>query len=188
MQLRARLVLVTSALVLAALAGCTPDPPDEQDILASADQLPDPQPGLYRSTTQVTGYDLPLANPQEAAAMRERFENLPPTTGEQCLTPAEAAEGWIVLVRSLNEGACQIEQFAADESTMEAMVACSAPDGTTSRMAMTGTATATNSTMDLHIVQHGPAIPGGEQTIAMTVASERIGDCPAEEEPEGGGG
>jgi hypothetical protein len=178
--LNARLCLVPPALLLAALAGCAPDPPDEQDILASAASLPRPQPGLYRSTTRLIAYDLPLASPQEAAAMRERFAALEPTTAETCLTPEQAAEGWVTLVRSLGEGACQVDSFSADGEGMQASVSCTAPGGGTSRMAMTGTAATTSSTMDIRIVQQGPAIPGGEQTIAMAIANERVGECPAE--------
>lgn len=180
MLLTARLAVIPSVLLLAALAGCAPDPPDEQDILANAASLPRPQPGLYRSTTQLTAYDLPLASPQEAAAMRERFATLEPATAETCLTPEQAEEGWVTLVRSLGEGACQVERFAADGEGMQASVSCTAPGGGTSRMAMTGTAGTTSSTMEIRIVQQGPAIPGGEQTISMAIASQRVGDCPAE--------
>ncbi|MEO5706502.1 MAG: DUF3617 domain-containing protein [Alteraurantiacibacter sp.] len=161
------------------MAACTPDPPGEDQILASAASLPAPQPGLYRSTTRLTDYDLPQASPQEAAAMRARLGGVAPSVAEHCLTAADAEEGWLALVRGLNEGSCQIEQFSADGGEMAATVACSGPGDTTSRMAMTGTASAAASRMDLHIVQHGPAIPGGEQTIAMTVTNERIGECAA---------
>ncbi|MXO71238.1 DUF3617 family protein [Alteraurantiacibacter buctensis] len=181
MQLRPRLCLcVPPALLLAALAGCAPDPPDEQEILASAASLPKPQPGLYRSTTRLTAYDLPLASPQEAAAMRERFATLEPAVATSCLTPRQAEEGWVTLVRSLGEGTCQVERFTADGEGMQASVACQAPGGGTSRMAMTGTAGTTSSTMEIRIVQQGEAIPGGEQTISMAIASQRVGDCPAE--------
>lgn len=180
MFLSPRLCLVPPALLLAALAGCAPDPPDEQEILASAAGLPRPQPGLYRTTTRLTAYDLPLASPQEAAAMRERFATLEPATAETCLTAAQADEGWVTLVRSLGEGACRVDRFSADGAAMEATVSCEAPGGGTSRMAMTGTAGATSSTMEIRIVQQGAAIPGGEQTIAMAIASQRVGECPAE--------
>nr|WP_237438215.1 DUF3617 family protein [Alteraurantiacibacter buctensis] len=142
--------------------------------------MPKPQPGLYRSTTRLTAYDLPLASPQEAAAMRERFATLEPAVATSCLTPRQAEEGWVTLVRSLGEGTCQVERFTADGEGMQASVACQAPGGGTSRMAMTGTAGTTSSTMEIRIVQQGEAIPGGEQTISMAIASQRVGDCPAE--------
>lgn len=180
MQLGARLSLGLPALLLAALAGCAPDPPDGQDILASAANLPKPQPGLYRSTTRLTAYDLPRASPQEAAAMRQRFALLEPATAESCLTPQLAEDGWVAVVRSLGEGTCEVERFAADGAGMQATVACAAPGGGTSRLVMTGTASTSSSSMDIGIVQQGPAIPGGEQVISMAITSQRVGDCPAE--------
>lgn len=178
MHLGPRLSLIPPALLLAALAGCAPDPPDEQEILASAASLPRPQPGLYRSTTRLTAYDLPLASPQDAAAMHERFAALEPATATTCLTAQQAQEGWVTLVRSLGEGACRVDSFSADGEGMEAAVSCTAPGGATSRMAMTGSASTTSSTMAIRIVQHGAAIPGGEQTMALAITSQRVGDCP----------
>lgn len=183
MRVRPAHQLILLPALVCALAACTPDPPAEDEILASAQSLPEPQPGLYRSTTRLTDYDLPLASPQEAAAMRARLDGMAASVAEHCLTAAEAEDGWLALVRGLNEGSCQIERFSADDGGMEASVACTGPGEMTSRMAMTGTASTTASSMVLRIVQNGPAIPGGEQTIAMSVASERIGECPATAPP-----
>ena len=169
--------LIVLAAFASAVAACTPDPLGEDEILASAQSLPAPQPGLYRSTTRLTEYDLPLASPQEAAAMRARLDGMAPAVAEHCLSSAEAAEGWLELVEGLNEGTCRIERFSAESGEMAASVACVGPGEMTSRMALTGTATTTSSAMDLRIVQQGPAIPGGEQTIAMAITSERVGDC-----------
>lgn len=171
--------LTVQAALASALAACTPEPPGEDEILASAQSLPTSQPGLYRSTTRLTEYDLPLASPQEATAMRARLDGMAPSVAEHCLSAAEAEEGWLALVEGLNEGTCRIERFTADGGEMAASVACSGPGEMTSRMALTGTATTTSSAMDLRIVQQGPAIPGGEQTIAMAVTSERVGECTA---------
>jgi uncharacterized protein (DUF885 family) len=161
-----------------ALAACTPEPPGEEEILAGAQSLPAPQPGLYRSTTRLTDYDLPQASPQDAAAMRARLGGMPASVAEHCVTAADAEEGWLALVRGLNEGTCRVERFSAGDGAMEAVVACIGPDQMTSHMAMTGIASETASSMDLRIIQNGPAIPGGEQAMAMMVTSERIGDCP----------
>ena len=189
-------VVLPLAMPLALLAACAPDPPDDAEVLASSAELPAPQPGLYRSTTRLTSYDLPLAAPQEAAAMRERMAAVAPSHAEHCLTPEEAAGGWRSLVAALNEGSCHLERFATTDGRLDALVACTAPGPITTRMAVTGTATATSSQMTMRINQQGDAIPGGEQVLEMAVESQRVGDCPAATpsgalpavEPSGAGG
>ena len=169
--------LAATLIGAAGMVSCS-DPPDEQEILSSAASLPQPQPGLYRSTTTVVRYDLPDASPQEADRMRALMGNMMPSAREFCMSAEDAADGWAAMIQQAEEGSCSFDRFDVEGNRLGATMACAGVGGITSRIDVLGTASATSSSMNLVITQNGEDIPGGEQVIEMQVASERLGDCP----------
>jgi hypothetical protein len=160
------------------LAACQNRGPDDKTVLAEADKMAKPLPGLYRSTTSLTAFDLPGADPQTADIARDRFAQIMPQRREFCVTPAAAARGFEDLVRQSQQGDCRIERFVADKSHLSARMSCRLGPKLTSNVTVEGTGAPDRSQIDLGIVQRGPSVPGGSETIAMHVDNLRVGDCP----------
>jgi len=167
-----------AVLGLSALAACDGSGPDDKDILARAERLAQPLPGLYRSTTKLTGFELSGADPQLSDQMRDRFGLVSPAESEYCLTPEDAARGFEGVVRQTQQGDCAIERFDAGGTRLSAQMTCNGGNKLTSRISVEGTGEPDRSHIVLEIVQSGPAIAGGSATISMEIDSRRIGDCP----------
>ena len=170
---------LTSAFGLLLLAGCEAPGPDDAEVLAEAEKLAEPLPGLYRSTTSFEGYELPGATAREAEIVRERMASLSPQVREFCLTPEDAQGGFREMLTAMQEGDCTVERFAAQDGRLDARMRCSGRGGIESRVTMAGEADPVRSRLSLDIEQSGDAIAGGRSRMLMQVASERIGDCPA---------
>lgn len=146
-------------------------------LLDRAARMVQPLPGLYRTVSILASYDLPNADPRDAARLREMAGLLQPNETTACLTPDDAARGWMPLVEQLQEGDCTMQRFDADAATLEAAIRCQLPGGVTSDIALTGMATPTASQMQVVIDQQGASIPGGMQRLTLEIESERLGDC-----------
>ena len=171
--------LIAAAILPAAfLAGCS-DGPDEQQVLAEADRLARPLPGLYRSTTVFENYELPASSALEAETIRERMTGLSPQVREFCMTPKEAEGGFREMLSSMQEGDCAFESFSSQDGRLDARMRCNGETGIASLVTMAGEADPIRSTMRLEIEQSGNAVPGGTSRMVLTVESRRIGDCPA---------
>ncbi|GAA0274910.1 hypothetical protein GCM10009127_14350 [Alteraurantiacibacter aestuarii] len=170
----AALVLLLTGQVL---AGCSSEPPSQEDMLASAGNMVKPLPGLYRTTSRLTSFDLPSASPQEAQRMRTMMDVLEPQEGTICLTGADADEGFVALLRDIQEGDCAVESFDAGATRLHARLQCPGAGGSSSTVEMTGTGSAESSRMQLDIEQRGPAIPGGLLEMQFVVENQRVGDC-----------
>jgi hypothetical protein len=168
--------LAVASLLL--LAACQNKGPDEKTVLAEANKMAEPLPGLYRSTTSLISFDLPGADPETADMMRDRFAQVMPQRREFCVTPAVAARGFEDMVRQSQQGDCRIEKFAADRSHLRARMSCRLGPKLDSTVTVEGTGAPDRSQIDLAIVQTGPSVPGGTETLAMRVDNVRTGDCP----------
>lgn len=162
---------------LALVAGCHRQAPDRQQVLAQAEKLVKPLPGLYRSTTTLTGFELPGAPPRTADMMRDKFAQILPQTREFCLTPAAAARGFQDLVRQSQQGDCTFKRFVANASRLSARMHCRAGANLGSTVSVEGTGAPDRSHVELEIVQTGPSIPGGSETISLQVDNLRVGEC-----------
>ncbi len=162
---------------LVLLSACDSTPPSEEDIVAQAEQFAAPDPGLYLSTTTLMSFELPNAGPDTADRMRSQLDLLAPQEREICLTEADAEQGFAALLRDMQEGNCEVTSFDAGETRFIADFACPGTGGSSSRVMMEGTGTATTSQMELDIEQNGSAIPGGVLTMRFVVENQRIGDC-----------
>ena len=171
---------LTWAVGLLLLAGCGAAGPDDAEVLAEADRLAEPLPGLYRSTTSFDGYELPGAAPREAEIVRQRMASVSPQVREFCLTPKEAEGGFRDMLQAMQEGDCAFQRFEARDGRLDARMRCTGQGGVVSQVTMTGSADPVRSQVSLAIEQSGDAIPGGRSRMTMKVASARIGDCPRE--------
>jgi hypothetical protein len=170
-----RLAVLSLPLLLVA---CQNKGPDDKAVLAEANKMTRPLPGLYRSTTSLTSFDLPGADPQTADIMRDRFAQVLPQRREFCVTPEAAARGFQDMLRQNQQGDCRVERFEADKSHLSARMSCRLGPKLTSTVTVEGTGAPDRSQIDLEIVQSGPSIAGGSETIAMHVDNVRVGDCP----------
>jgi hypothetical protein len=160
------------------LAGCQPSKPDARQVLAEGDKLTKPLPGLYRSTTTLTAFELPGADPETADIMRDRFAQVLPQRRDFCLTPQAAARGFADMIRQSQQGDCTIDRFVANRSKLSASMTCRAANKLQSTISVEGEGEPTRSHIALEIVQRGPSVPGGSETIGMSIDNVRLGDCP----------
>lgn len=147
--------------------------PRETVIARAADAIR-PQPGLYRSTTEITEFDIPDAPPQVKEMMRDRGMSRQST--EYCLTPADVEKGFEESVRKSQQGDCDYKRFDVAGGTIEAAMTCR-QDGRTVDLTLSGRGTRTSS--DMAMTMQTDMGPMGKGTIRARTKSERIGDCPA---------
>ena len=164
-------------LCLALVAGCKDRQPSDRQVLAEAGKLAKPLPGLYRSTTSLTAFELTGADPQTEDMMRDRFAQVMPQRREFCVTPQAAARGFEDMLRQSQQGDCEIERFAADKARLSAQMRCRVGPRLTSTVSIEGTGEPNRSHVELEIVQAGPSVPGGSETIGLSVDNVRIGEC-----------
>jgi hypothetical protein len=164
------------AFGLLILAGCQAKAPDEQQVVAQGEQLVKPLPGLYSSTTRLTAFDLPGADPQTEDAMRDKFGRIMPQTRRYCLSAAAAERGFKDMFKDGKLGECTFDSFTADRTHMRAEMTCRSGD-LVSTVAVEGTAAPDRSHVDLVITQDAASIPGGTETMSLAVDNRRLGDC-----------
>jgi hypothetical protein len=174
----AKVFQILGVMGLAVLSGCQKDDVGAKEVMAQANKLTKPLPGLYRSTTTLTSFELPGADPETADIMRDRFAQVLPQQRNFCVTPAEAERGFENMIRQSQQGDCRIERFVSNQSRLSARMACRLAEKLSSTVSVEGTGEAARSRIDLEIVQTGPSIPGGSETLAMRIDNVRVGDCP----------
>lgn len=160
------------------MSACGEQGPSDEDVLREAGKLVKPLPGLYRSTTSLTAFDLTGADPRTEDMMRDRFAQIMPQRREFCLTSEAAARGFEDMIRQSQQGDCAIHRFVANKSRLSAQMSCRLGPKLSSTVAVEGTGTPERSHVDLEIVQTGPSVAGGSETIGLSVDNERVGDCP----------
>lgn len=169
------------ALALASCSSEPASPPSADEVAKAAENLVKPTPGLYRSTANITEFEVPGLPPEQAAQMKEMIGSSASQSSESCLTPEQAEEGFKSMAKQLGEGAqgvkCEFAKFEADGSELDADLTCSGPGGVAVNMEMDGDIQPTTSTINMKMTQKSASIPGGEVRMAMAVKSERIGDC-----------
>lgn len=159
------------------LASCSGEPPSEEEMLASVGNMEKPLPGLYRSISTLTRFDLPAANPQDAERMRTMMNVLEPQESTICLTAEDSEEGFVALLRDIQQGSCVVESFDAGSSRFRAEMTCPGVGNSSSRVVMSGTGAAESSRMELEVEQQGSSIPGGQLEMQFVVENQRIDDC-----------
>lgn len=180
--MRAVVMVVGGALALAA-CGSEPDQPKTpEEVIEAAGDLVKPRPGLYRSSAEIVEFEIPGIPPAQAARLRDMAAGLQGEDRTQCLTQAEADEGFRRVIRRLGEGqqgvTCSFSRFEANGNDLDAVLSCAGPDEVNAEMTIDGTVEEESSRMVMEMTQQSASIPGGEMRMKMQVASERIGDCP----------
>lgn len=182
--MRAMVMVAGSAL---ALAACNSEPDQAktpEEVIEAAEDLVKPRPGLYRSTSEMIEFEIPGVPPEQAARLRDMAAGLQGEAQTQCLTPAQADEGFRRLVKRLGEGeqgvTCNFSRFEVAGSNLDAALTCTGPGEIAVEMTIDGTMEPESSRMVMEMNQQSAAIPGGAMRMKMEVVSERIGDCPQE--------
>ena len=174
-----RFCLPLLALGLAACGGEAEEPKSDEEVIAEMNELAKPEPGLYRTTSEMVSMNIP-GMPPEQAKMIEQQRNSGPETSERCLTEEEASKGFEDMVRGMGEAdetaKCDFTKFDVDGSDLDAKMTCSGPVGSGAEITMAGTVESdkTDLTMDMKV----DAGPLGEMNMQMKVNSERVGPCP----------
>lgn len=179
--MRWHLLIPISAIALAGCGSEPSGPKTAEEVAEAADSMVKPTPGLYRSTANITEFEIPGLPAEQAAQMKEMMGSSASQSSESCLTPEQAEEGFKSVARELGEGqegvTCEFSKFEASGSELESTLACTGPGGVNVNMDMDGTIEPTRSAITMRMSQKNPQLPGGEMRMAMEVKSERIGDC-----------
>lgn len=174
-----------AAALILALAGCGSDkaPKTADEVVAEAGELVQPRAGLYATNVKMVDFSVPGLPPQQAEQIRTMMGGAEQQASSYCLTPEEAKKGFGDSIRKMTEGKggmkCEFKHFDVNGNQLDAELACTAPQGMNSVIAMTGTATAESSDMTMKMTQKAAMIPGGEMNMEMQMSSKRTGDCPA---------
>ncbi len=169
--------LIALIALLGIVPACQSDPPSQEDMLQAANNLVQPEPGLYRSTSTLEAFDLAGASQDDAERMQFLMGGLEPQVSTACLSQEDSEQGFVSLLREIRQGDCSFESFDAGATRFRAEMQCNGADGTSSHVSMYGTTAAESSRMELDIEQQGPAIPGRRLDMQFVVENQRIGDC-----------
>lgn len=176
---------VLAAVAALAIAACGETPEEsaatgetmsDAEIGAQMEEAVRPQPGQYRTQTELIDLTLPDIPGMDSDQLRRMMEGNIERETLQCITEDQAERGYEEMLRETQDSACQMERFAADGNRIEARMVC---DGDQGRgvMTMTGTATETSSDMTMAMTTSVPQM--GDMAMRMRMISERVGDCPA---------
>lgn len=171
------IVLAAAPLVaVLALGACKDQPKTQEQVKQEIAQMPKPKPGLYRSTSKLTGFEVP-GMPQ---AQQDQFKQVfSQAQGRDfCLTKAEADKGYEEMTKKIAEGDCTYDKFEASGSSLDAKMTCKTGQNMKATIEMKGTMSAEGSQMTMKVQQAAPQQPEKTMTITAEVASARVGDCP----------
>jgi hypothetical protein len=169
------------------LAACGSDADTNEDgtvssgeAVAEAANAIKPQPGQYRTTTELLEFNVPGApdalKQQIQAQMGGAGEVTKPTLS--CLTPEQAAaNGAEEMAKKMAEGNCTVARFDVSGGSISAEMQCVDANGGTSHVQMDGQMTSTSSTMTMTNEMDLQGI--GKMQMKARVSSQRVGDCPA---------
>jgi hypothetical protein len=155
----ATIAAAAAALLLAGCSGGNADADGNGEVSikeaaqVAKDELPKPQPGLYKTTVTMTALDIPGLPPE----MKDHGAGLARTI-EDCLTAEEVNKGFEAMVKQGQDGDCEAE-------------------GRAIRTSMSGTTTSTGA--DLTATTAMEFDGAGKGTMTATIKHERVGDCPA---------
>ena len=132
--------------------------------------------GNWKNTMTMTEFEIPgapIAMAQQAKAVLNK-----PQSSEACISPAQAKAGVRDFSSSMQQGDCKMEDFKQGGGKMSGTMVCTGVSGLGApKMKMDGSYTTDKVEMKLSGEVTDSKIPGGKANIAMTLTSERIGDC-----------
>lgn len=152
-----------------------------EEVLAEAQALTTPEPGLYATTTEMVSFEVPGLPPAQADRLREQMRGLSGEPQPRCLTEAEAEKGFEDMIREIGEGindqTCAFNEFDATASRISARLSCEGEMGVAAELAFAGTSAADGFDLTMDLEASNAMIPGGSMEMRFKVASERIGEC-----------
>src|SRR6478735_5786946 len=176
---------LAAAILLAACSGGDADKNADgavsrDEAVAEAASAIKPQPGQYRTTTEILEYNIPGASDEVKQRIQAQMggpaEMSKPTLS--CLTPEQAAQnGAEQMAKNMAEGNCTLARFDVSGGSISSEMQCTDANGGVSHVTLDGQMTATSSTMTMTNELDMPGL--GKMQIKARVASERVGDCPA---------
>ncbi len=181
--MRATFILPFSIL---ALAGCSSEPSAEksaEDVIAAANQMARPLPGLYETKAELREFSVPGVPAAQLDMMKKQFSANADRTSTFCLTKSQAENGFEDMVRQMGEAGegvkCSFSRFDAAGAKLDAALTCTGPGGMNMAMNMDGTVAPDRSDMTMTMKNSSSMMPGMEMTMVMQSESRRIGECPA---------
>ncbi|MCP5396471.1 MAG: DUF3617 domain-containing protein [Sphingomonadaceae bacterium] len=170
-----------ATLALAACGSSSDTPQTEEEMAEAAAQLTKPTPGQYKSTAEMTEFEVPGLPPAQADQMKQMFAGIGAQESSYCLTQEQADEGFEQAVKKMGETDgdmdCKFDHFRVNGDDLDAQMSCSAPGEGKATMTMTGTLAAEKQVIDMKVAQESSQIPGGKMNIGMKITSERVGEC-----------
>lgn len=167
-----------AALGLSACGSEAEQPKSEEEVIAAMESLAKPEPGLYRTSTEMVEFSIP-GLPADQVEQMKQMQGMGSNVSEQCLTEAEANKGFKDMLRELSkpdEGlSCDFTRFDTSGSNLDAKMSCDGPAGAGAQISLTGLVETDRSdlTMDMAV----DAGPVGKMNMKMKTKSERIGPC-----------
>lgn len=181
---------VAAAVAAIMLAGCgsggSGDSPQVSEAKVKdrlADAAHSMRPGEYRSSVEVTRFDVPGMPEEQAAMMRQMMTSATAVEQSYCMTEEDVARGSEDMFRELaeNDGDCSFERFDLSGGRLAARMVCRGEGGEgASTVEMDGTMGADSSTVRMVATLADPNMPQGSATMETRVTSRRTGDCTAE--------
>lgn len=141
----------------------------ETATAAGGDASAEIQPGMWETTSTVTGVELPGAPPEMTAALIGQV-----STASACVTAEQLANAPETMFAQSGQQ-CSFETFSLQGGRIEAAGTC-AGQGGQAGAALTGTGTYTATTYEATTRIQMPT-PGGEMTIEADAVGRRTGDC-----------
>ena len=164
------------------IAGCGEDPMRHEAVLAEADALERPVPGLYRSSARLVSFEMPGLPPAEADRFRERFGGMDTQDAQRCITRQESEDGFEDLLRTIGEGVngmqCAFERFDTDPPKLDAVLSCQGTPAMQAEIAFNGTAAGEELALVMDMQASSPVIPGSSMKMQFDVSARRVGECP----------
>ena len=135
-----------------------------------------PLPGRWESTMKIEKMEMPGLPPAAKDAMSK--QNAAGQTFTSCLTPEEVNQPNAKFFQG-NDSGCQYEKFLMADGKVDAVMTCDR-NGQKQKMTMSGTYGET--AYEMKVTSTGETQPDMPMTMAMSIASRRVGDCDGKEE------
>ncbi|GGC23779.1 hypothetical protein GCM10011371_09310 [Novosphingobium marinum] len=135
-----------------------------------------PNPGRWESRMTIEKMEMPGLPPEAQKMMKQHMGAT--QTFATCLTPEEAAKPDADFFQK-DASDCNYERFAMADGKIDAKMTCSA-NGQVQNMTMNGTYS--QESYNIRVSADGEAQAGMPMSMAMTIESQRVGDCNGSEQ------
>lgn len=177
---------VLATVPLFALAACgdsgaVDDPSDPDQMAAAMEDIARPQPGEYRTTSELVEFEMPGVPEEEAQMMRSIFEMGASQPTTFCMTEEMAEAGFREFLTASQEEnqECEYTAFDASGGQLSATMTCDDGQGSTGTIEFEGSISETEQDMTM-TMNMANAAEGQDMRMVLRNRSERIGECSAD--------